>query len=273
VRVNITRKQDEDEKGAPLSISIVGTPAELDAELPMALAEGYSLHEAEKKPVSVADQVKAQVNEASTESGAPAKPKRKAPAKKVVTPKFVKMKSAKPAPAPKAPPKKVSKPTKKAAARLAPDAALAAIVGGAEPMAHNEAMAKVWDYIKANNLKGKPATSGGTYINTDEKLKALFGKDKLVSSKLGKVVSGHMVASTGTERAVAPVPTPQITPLIKAEDLGRVDAPAPPPPAAEAPEAPAPVDAPNPPETPAVEPQPESQTAAVAKDAESLDLF
>jgi upstream activation factor subunit UAF30 len=245
LRVNLTRKQDENEKEVPLALSIVGSPAELDQELPIALAEGYSLHEAEKKPASVADQVKAQVSEAEAEAPA-TKRERKAVTPKVAKKKSPKPRAAKPAkvkaPAkvatPKAPRTKASATTKRAGKVTVPSPELARVIGTTEPLKHNAAMVKVWDYVKAHDLKGKPAAGGGAYINADANLRSLFGgKDKLPSTRLAKLVKQHLVPAETITAPIAPLikpmgpktmdPTPAITPLLKPDDLARANAPEP----------------------------------------------
>ena len=67
LRVNLTRKADEDEKTTALSLSILATAEELDAELPLALAEGLAMSDAPAATPTVTDQVKSQV--AATSSG------------------------------------------------------------------------------------------------------------------------------------------------------------------------------------------------------------
>ncbi len=292
LRVNLMRKQDKDEKAVPLSISILATPEELDAELPLALSEGLAMTEAPTKAPSVADQVKAQVEASTVEpvvkKMTAAKPPRAAKPARTTKPKAVK-----PATAPKR-----SAPKPKGArgkAPLGPSPELAAVAGNVSK--HNEAMTKVWDYIKANDLKAGARTAGGSWIRADKKLKALFGgKDKLASTQLAAIVKRNLVPREAIEPAAV---VPKITPLLKPEpeDFEVINtAPGEPAGSVEAdPESPIPGTvetrhddaAPGEaidacivmPVTPAAPPQPEPAAARApadpiaAKDAASLDLF
>ncbi len=110
LRVHITQKKDDKDDFTPLNLAIAATPEELDAELPMAIAEGAAML-SDEKPKSIADQVKGQVEQAkdAAEEGdkKPSKAKKAAPAprKKVAAPKkpatSKPVKRAKPAKAPK----------------------------------------------------------------------------------------------------------------------------------------------------------------------------
>jgi chromatin remodeling complex protein RSC6 len=70
-----------------------------------------------------------------------------------------------------------------------PDDVLAAVVG-AKPLPRTELTKKLWDYIKKNGLQDKKVK---TQINSDDKLKAIFGGKKSVSMfEMTKLVSGHI---------------------------------------------------------------------------------
>jgi chromatin remodeling complex protein RSC6 len=110
-----------------------------------------------------------------------AKKAAKKPAKKAA--KKVAKNAAKKKPAKKAAKKK---PAKKKSARkpnaafmkaMTPSAALAAVVG-AKPLARTEAVKKIWGYIKANKLQDN---KNRRMVNTDAKLKAVFGNKGQVS--------------------------------------------------------------------------------------------
>ncbi|MFM8591533.1 MAG: SWIB/MDM2 domain-containing protein [Sphingomonadales bacterium] len=60
---------------------------------------------------------------------------------------------------------------------MTPSAALAAVVG-AKPLARTEAVKKIWGYIKANKLQDN---KNRRMVNTDAKLKAVFGNKGQVS--------------------------------------------------------------------------------------------
>lgn len=303
LRVNLTRKKDEDEKSAPLALSILATPDELDSELPLALAEGLAMNSSPAKVPTVSEQVKAQAEASAAATGksatkpkalpAPAKPAPKAKSKPAPKAKNEK-------PAAKAEPKARTKPPRKGKPVLVASAALAAVIGDGVAK-HNDAMVKVWDYIKAHDLKGKPAPKGGSWINADDKLRPIFGgKDRIASTQLAALVKKQFVESpVAPATAVTPVIVPLIKPEITfhgnpgdepspvesappagstAEPLEDVSAPGtqdPPEvePARVAPAAEAPAADPNAPE-PQVQASSSAPAApAVAGDAESLDLF
>jgi PRTRC genetic system protein E len=230
LRVNITRKADEDEKDVPLSISILATPAELDTELPLALAEGFALAEADKKPVSVADQVKTQVDAAKADSGTT--PAKKSARTKLVKPKVQKMRDPKPAkkatPKPAAPKAAKAKPAvaKPRAAKKArgagaplqvPSAALAAVIG-AEAVAYNDAVKKVWAYIKANGLQDK---KNKRKITVDAKLETLAAGGKLAVENIGKIVKANLGAEGNTGESAPSSPVPNTKPLLPDEPADR----------------------------------------------------
>lgn len=98
--------------------------------------------------------------------------------------------AAKKAPAKKAAAAKTSaaKPARKAAAGQTPSAALAAVIGSA-PVARPEAVKKIWDYIKAQQLQD-PADKRS--IVADDKLRALFGKDRAGMFELAGILSRNL---------------------------------------------------------------------------------
>ncbi len=99
-------------------------------------------------------------------------------------------KSAKPAAAKKAPAAKTAaaKAPRKAAAGKAPSAALAAVIGN-EPVARPEAVKKMWEYIKANNLQDP---KDKRTIVADDKLRAVFGKDSAGMFELAGILGNHL---------------------------------------------------------------------------------
>ena len=94
----------------------------------------------------------------------------KTPAKKTV---------AKPAPGNKA--NALQKP-------LQPSEELTAVVG-AGPLPRGEVVSKVWDYIKANNLQNP---EDRREILADEKLRKIFGKDKVTMFEMNKHLAQHL---------------------------------------------------------------------------------
>jgi len=65
---------------------------------------------------------------------------------------------------------------------------LAAVVGNG-PMPTTEAVKKIWVYIKAHNLQD-PADR--RTIVADDKLKKVFGKDKVGMMQLGGILAKHL---------------------------------------------------------------------------------
>jgi chromatin remodeling complex protein RSC6 len=122
-----------------------------------------------------------------------AKKAAKKPAKKAAPKKAAKKAAPKKA-AKKAAPKKAAK--KKSARKpnaafmkaLTPSATLGAVIGSSA-VPRTEAVKKIWDYIKKNNLQDK---ANRRNINADEKLRPLFGKDQVSMFDLAKILSKHL---------------------------------------------------------------------------------
>ena len=111
------------------------------------------------------------------------KTKTAAPAKAAKAEKTVKTKAEKPAPA--ATPKKVNAALAKP---LKPSEQLAAVVGKS-PLPRTEVVSKVWEYIRKHDLQN-PANK--REILADDKLKAVFGKDKVTMFEMNKLFSAHL---------------------------------------------------------------------------------
>ena len=71
---------------------------------------------------------------------------------------------------------------------LQPSEELAAVVGGGT-MARGEVVSKVWEYIKANKLQNP---DDGREILADDKLKKVFGKDKVTMFEMNKYLAQHL---------------------------------------------------------------------------------
>ena len=71
---------------------------------------------------------------------------------------------------------------------LTPQGPLAAVVG-ASPLPRGQVVAKVWDYIRANNLQ-KPTDK--RVIVADAKLKAVFGKDECTMFEMNKFIAQYL---------------------------------------------------------------------------------
>ncbi|HYF09439.1 MAG TPA: SWIB/MDM2 domain-containing protein [Acetobacteraceae bacterium] len=83
-----------------------------------------------------------------------------------------------------------SKPTKPNALQqpLRPSAELAAIVGP-EPLARGEVVSRMWDYIKKQKLQNP---EDGREILADDKLRKVFGKDKVTMFEMNKHLAQHL---------------------------------------------------------------------------------
>ena len=99
-------------------------------------------------------------------------------------------KAAKKAAPKKAAPKKKSarKPNAAFMKALTPSSTLSGAIG-ASAVPRTEAVKKIWDYIKKNNLQDK---ANRRMINADEKLRPLFGKDQVSMFDLAKILSKHL---------------------------------------------------------------------------------
>ncbi|WP_273434525.1 SWIB/MDM2 domain-containing protein [Sandarakinorhabdus limnophila] len=71
---------------------------------------------------------------------------------------------------------------------LTPQGPLAAIVG-ASPLPRGQVVAKVWDYIRSNNLQ-KPTDK--RVILADAKLKLVFGKDECTMFEMNKFIAQYL---------------------------------------------------------------------------------
>ena len=144
---------------------------------------------AKKAPAKKAVAKKAPAKKAPAKK-APAKkaPAKKAPAKKAPAKKA----PAKKAPAAKKKPKVKRKPSAAFMKPQQPDEALAAIVGN-KPVPRTEIVKKVWAYIKKNSLQDE---KNKRMINSDDKLKGIFGAKKQVSMfELTTLVNKHLVGA------------------------------------------------------------------------------
>ena len=71
---------------------------------------------------------------------------------------------------------------------LTPSAELGAVVGTAK-IARGEVVSKMWDYIKAHNLQNP---ENKREILADDKLKKVFGKDKVTMFEMNKHIAAHL---------------------------------------------------------------------------------
>lgn len=71
---------------------------------------------------------------------------------------------------------------------LTPSTELAAVVGK-KALPRTEVTKKIWDYIKKHKLQDEADKRN---INTDKKLKAIFGKDQVHMLSMPKLLSAHL---------------------------------------------------------------------------------
>jgi len=71
---------------------------------------------------------------------------------------------------------------------LKPSTELAAVVGK-EPLARGQVVSKVWDYIRTHNLQNP---ENRREILADDKLKKVFGKDKVTMFEMNKYLAQHL---------------------------------------------------------------------------------
>ncbi|MBC9179053.1 hypothetical protein EBE87_02790 [Pseudoroseomonas wenyumeiae] len=71
---------------------------------------------------------------------------------------------------------------------LKPSAELAAVVGEG-PLPRGEVVSKVWEYIKSKDLQNP---ENRREILADDKLKKVFGKDKVTMFEMNKHLAAHL---------------------------------------------------------------------------------
>lgn len=71
---------------------------------------------------------------------------------------------------------------------LQPSEELAAVVG-AGPLPRGEVVSKVWEYIRSNNLQNP---ENRREILADDKLRKVFGKDKVTMFEMNKHLAQHL---------------------------------------------------------------------------------
>jgi upstream activation factor subunit UAF30 len=90
-----------------------------------------------------------------------------------------------------------TKPTEKKTSRrrvnplqkpLQPSDELAAVVGS-RPLPRGQVVSKVWDYIRSHNLQNP---ENRREILADEKLRKVFGKDKVTMFEMNKHLAQHL---------------------------------------------------------------------------------
>ncbi len=75
--------------------------------------------------------------------------------------------------------------------KLRPSPELAGILGNSQPVTRAEAVKKLWDYVKQNNLQNP---QNKREILADDQLRPLFGKEKITMFEVGKVINSHLLS-------------------------------------------------------------------------------
>jgi chromatin remodeling complex protein RSC6 len=73
--------------------------------------------------------------------------------------------------------------------KLKPSQQLAQILGSPEPISRPDAVKGLWDYFKKHNLQNP---ENKREILADEKLRPLFGKEKITMFEVGKIVNSNL---------------------------------------------------------------------------------
>lgn len=73
--------------------------------------------------------------------------------------------------------------------KLKPSQQLADILGSSQAISRAEAVQGLWKYFKQHNLQNP---QNKREILADEKLKPLFGKDKITMFEVGKIVNSNL---------------------------------------------------------------------------------
>ena len=71
---------------------------------------------------------------------------------------------------------------------LQPSKELAAVVGSA-PLARGQVVSKMWEYIRSHNLQNP---ENRREILADDKLRKVFGRDKVTMFEMNKHLAGHL---------------------------------------------------------------------------------
>ena len=71
---------------------------------------------------------------------------------------------------------------------LQPSEELAAVVGSG-PIARGQVVRKMWEYIRSHNLQNP---ENRREILADDKLRKVFGKDKVTMFEMNKHLAGHL---------------------------------------------------------------------------------
>jgi len=82
--------------------------------------------------------------------------------------------------------------------KLKPSKKLAEIIGSSELVSRPEAVKRLWDYFKKNNRQNP---QNRREILADERLRPLFGKDKISMFEVGGIVNSNLERGSETKPA------------------------------------------------------------------------
>src|SRR5947199_7222251 len=71
---------------------------------------------------------------------------------------------------------------------LQPSEELAAVIGSG-PLARGQVVSKIWEYIRSHNLQNP---ENRREIMADDKLRKVFGKDKVTMFEMNKYLAAHL---------------------------------------------------------------------------------
>ena len=77
--------------------------------------------------------------------------------------------------------------------KLKPSKQLAEVLGKEAPVSRADAVKGLWDYVKKRDLQNP---TNRREILADEKLRPLFGKDKITMFEVGRVVNDNLGAAS-----------------------------------------------------------------------------
>jgi upstream activation factor subunit UAF30 len=86
--------------------------------------------------------------------------------------------------------------------KLKPSAELSEILGSSQPVTRAEAVKRLWDYVKEHDLQNP---ENRREILADDKLRLLFGKNKISMFEVGRVINENLSgqAQSTSEKKVA----------------------------------------------------------------------
>ncbi|HZP62290.1 MAG TPA: SWIB/MDM2 domain-containing protein [Terriglobales bacterium] len=75
--------------------------------------------------------------------------------------------------------------------KLKPSDKLSAVLGDSGPVTRADAVKRLWDYVKEHDLQNP---KNRREILADDKLRPLFGKEKITMFEVGKILNSNLTA-------------------------------------------------------------------------------